>query len=380
MDLEISGDQELFLDTTRKFLAAKWPTTSVRAQIDQLVRSDPELILRGADLGWTSMLIPEEYGGGSISGEGVRDLAVVAEELGRFLAPGPILVTNVVAFALARGAAEQLAKEHLPSLASGQTTATWAVSEGDDPEGSSGNLTITRGGAGFALSGWKAPVPDANAADLLLVSAGSAAGVTQVLVPSDAPGITIRSLDGLDVARRYCRVQFDDVQVPLASVIGAPDEDHSALHLQLALALTLQCLEMVGAARQLYEMTLAYVKDRKSFGRPIGSYQALKHRLAQMLFWLESCQAATSAAVAAVQAEVDGSEPGALQAAWVAKAYLAQHGPLIARDCMQMHGGIGYTWEHDLHLYLRRIEADAALLGGREYPLDRLAIAVGFED
>jgi alkylation response protein AidB-like acyl-CoA dehydrogenase len=375
LDLDISSDQELFLDTTRRFLTATWPTSSVRRLIDQAVRTDRDLMGKGAELGWTSMLIPDEHGGGSVSGDGVADLAIVIEELGRFLVPGPVLSTNLVAFALAREGSDQVAKEYLPNLAAGIKTATWAVSEGDDPEGRSGALHVTRTESEYRLSGSKWPVPDANAADVLLVSVSTGDGGTQVLVEADSPGITIRPLEGLDVARRYCRVEFDDVRVALTSGVGQPHQGDSAMGRQLALALALQCAEMVGAADRLYEMTLAYVKDRKSFGRPIGSYQALKHRLAQMLFWLESSKAATAAAVAAVQAD-----DGALEAALVAKAYLAVQGPLIARDCMQMHGGIGYTWEHDVHLFLRRIEADAALLGGRDYALDRLAEMVGFEE
>ena len=373
MDLDLSSDQELFLETTRKFLTANWPTAAVRARIDEPDRSDPALVRRGAELGWTSMLVPEEHGGGTISGAGVRDLALITEEMGRFLAPGPVVPTNLVAFALAARPSEQLAKEHLPNLATGVRTATWAVSEGDDPFGSSGSLTCSATTSGYELTGAKTPVPDANAVDLLLVTVRAEAGLTQLLVPADAPGLSIRPLDGLDLARRYCRVEFDGVAVPAEAVVGEPGEDDSRLRLQLALALALQCAETVGATDRLYEMTLAYARDRKSFGRPIGSYQALKHRLAEMLFWLESAKAATTAAVDAVQ-----TGTGAFEAACVAKAYVADRAPVIARDCLQMHGGIGYTWEHDLHLFLRRVETNSALLGGRNFALDQLAGVIGF--
>lgn len=373
MDLDLSSDQELFLETTRKFLTANWPTSAVRGLIDAPDRSDAALGQRGAELGWTSMLVPEEHGGGTISGAGVRDLGIVTEEMGRFLVPGPVVPTNVVAFALATRSSDQLAKEHLPHLAAGTRTATWAVSEGDDPMGSSGALTLVASGSGYTLTGHKTPVPDANAVDLLLVTVHSDSGVTQLLLPVDAPGISIRPLEGLDVARRYCRIDFEEVEVPAEAVVGEPDEDPSRLRLQLALTLALQCAETVGATDRLYEMTLDYARNRKSFGRPIGSYQALKHRLAEMLFWLESAKAATTAAIDAVQ-----NETGAFEAACVAKAYVADRCPVIARDCLQMHGGIGYTWEHDLHLFLRRVEANSALLGGRPFALDQLAAVVGF--
>jgi alkylation response protein AidB-like acyl-CoA dehydrogenase len=161
--------------------------------------------------------------------------------------------------------------------------------------------------------------------------------------------------------------------VPASAVVGTPQEARSEVELQLALALALQCAETVGATEAVYEMTLQYVKDRKAFGRPIGSYQALKHRLADMLLWLESSKAATSAAVAAVQ-----SERGAVAAARVAKAYVADRCPEIVRDCLQLHGGIGYTWEHDLHLFLRRVEANASIHGGVDHHLGALATAIGF--
>ena len=383
MDLDLSSDQELFLETTRKFLRANWPTSAVRDRVDQPGRSDPALGRRGAELGWTSMLVPDEHGGGTVSGAGVRDLAVIVEEMGRFLAPGPVVPTNVVAFALAARPSDRLATEHLPNLVAGVRTGTWAVSEGDDPMGSSGALTCTATRSGYKLTGRKTPVPDANAVDLLLVTVRAGDGVTQLLVQADAPGLTIRPLEGLDLARRYCRVEFDAVEVPAEAVVGEPEEDDSRLRIQLALTIALQCAETVGATDRLYEMTLEYAKDRKSFGRPIGSYQALKHRLAEMLFWLESAKAATSGAVAAVQAEAFPSEvgersAGGLEAACVAKAYVADRCPVIARECLQMHGGIGYTWEHDLHLFLRRVETNAALLGGREFALDQLSGLIGF--
>jgi alkylation response protein AidB-like acyl-CoA dehydrogenase len=157
-------------------------------------------------------------------------------------------------------------------------------------------------------------------------------------------------------------------------VIGRADVARHELELQLALTLALQCAETVGATHAAYEMTLDYVKDRKAFGRPIGSYQALKHRLAEMLLWLESSKAATSAAVAAVQAE-----HRALETARMAKAYVADGCPAIVRDCLQMHGGIGCTWEHDLHLFLRRVDANAAIHGGVNQQLDALAGQIGFQ-
>jgi alkylation response protein AidB-like acyl-CoA dehydrogenase len=364
LDLDLSDDQELFRETTHRFLRACWPVSAVQELAGDVTSFDRALWERGAELGWTSMLVPEELGGGTISGEGVRDLGIVAEEAGRFLVAGPVIPTNIVAFALARGGCDQLAKGLLPQIAAGHQLAAW-VSE-------AGAVGAAPANGGYRLTGVTAPVQDAHVADHVLVAA-TANGITQVLIPARAPGVSVELLDGLDLARRYCRVRLDGVEVPASAVVGAPSQARSELELQLALALALQCAETVGATEAVYELTLQYVRDRKAFGRPIGSYQALKHRLADMLLWLESSKAATSAAIGAVQAE-----SGALEAARVAKAYVADRCPAIVRDCLQLHGGIGYTWEHELHLFLRRVEANTAIYGGVDHHLGALATVIGF--
>jgi alkylation response protein AidB-like acyl-CoA dehydrogenase len=366
VDLDLSSDQELFKETTEKFLSARWTASSVRKLIGDPVGFDRAMWEQGAELGWTSMLVPEEFGGGSISGEGVCDLGIVAELLGRFLFAGPVLPTNIVAAALGRNASDQLAKEFLADMAAGRTIATWTGPAAD------GGLEAIAAGAGYQLSGVVGPVQDAQVADQLLVTARTAAGVTQFLVPRDIPGLSIEALDGLDLARRFARVAFDGVEVSRSAVIGEADGADDDVEFQFSLALALQCAETVGATDRIYEMTLQYMKDRKSFGRPIGSYQALKHRLADMLLWLESAKAVTLAALKAVQFGVDARD-----AASLAKAYVADRCPVILRECLQLHGGIGYTWEHDLHLYMRRVESNAAIYGGVDHHRDRLAPSIG---
>lgn len=374
MDLELQDDQELFLETNRRFLTTNWPVSAVRQLIDEPGGFDRQIWNRGAELGWTSMLVPEEHGGGSISGEGVADLAIVAEELGRSLFVGPVIPSNVVAYALARWGTEQQCKEHLPALGSGSEIGAWAVSERNDRWGTEAAATEAASVEdGYRLSGVKTPVQDAHVADLLLVSARTSGGITQFLVPADAPGVRISQLNSLDLARRFSEIRLEDVQVPSTAVVGEIDRAARPVDAQLALAVALQCAETVGATDRVYEMTLSYVKDRKSFGRPIGSYQALKHRLADMLLWLESAKAATVAAVKAVQFDVD-----ALHAASIAKSYVGDRCPAIVRDCLQMHGGIGFTWEHDIHLFLRRVESNALIYGSPDYHRDRIAGAIGF--
>jgi alkylation response protein AidB-like acyl-CoA dehydrogenase len=319
------------------------------------------------------MLVPAEYGGGSISGRGVSDLAIVAEVLGRCVYPGPVLPTNIAAFALARSGSDELAKEHLPSLAAGSKVASWAVAEPTDRWGAEAmSVRAEPSGVGYRLTGVKLPVQDAHVADILIVSADTPDGLTQFVVPSKAMGLTVTLLESLDLARRFCRVQLEGVEVPLSSVLGAAGQAAAAVEDQLALAVTLQCAETVGAADRAYEMTLDYLKDRKSFGRPIGSYQALKHRMADMLLWLESSKAAAVAAVKALEFEDD-----AAGVASVAKSYIAERTPILLRECLQMHGGVGFTWEHDLHLFMRRVESNAVIYGGVDYHRDRLAPGIG---
>ena len=352
MDLDLTDDQQLFRATTNRFLADRFPVAEARKLFDDETGFDRDLWTRGAELGWTSMLVPEEHGGGSVSGDGIRDLAIVVEECGRALVPGPVMPTNVVAFAVAQSGSDALAKELLPGIAAGEVRAAWT-----------GPSAVELGG--IRLSGVVTPVQDGQVADHVLVTTSDG---SQVVVACDAPGVSVEPLASHDVTRRFARIRFEDVEVAESAVLTSADVER-----QLALALAMQCADTVGATDVAYAMTLQYVKDRKSFGRPIGSYQALKHRLADMLLWLESSKAATVAAVNAVQTGRD-----ALNAARVAKAYVAARCPAIIRDCLHMHGGIGFTWEHDIHLYLRRVDTNTALHGGVDEQLDALAPAIGF--
>jgi alkylation response protein AidB-like acyl-CoA dehydrogenase len=376
VDLDLTDEQELFRDTAVKFLRDRWPMASVRRLIGDVSGFDRDTWERGAELGWTSLLVPEELGGGSLSGTGVRDLAIIAEEAGRALLAGPLLPTSIVAFALARDQAGQLARASLPDIAAGRLLAAWA--------GSLDGVRAEATGDGYRLTGTVGPVQDAQVADYLLVTADA----KQLLVPATAHGVAVEPLDGLDLSRRYCRIRFDGAEVPASARVAADGPTPDA---QLALALALQCAETVGAAQAAYQMTLRYVRERTAFGRPIGSYQALKHRLAEMLLWLESAQAVTSAAVAAVEAASDGQardnqardnqarrDGNALTMARTAKAYVADRCPALVRDCLQMHGGVGYTWEHDIHLFLRRVETNAQVYGGTAQQLAALAPGIGF--
>jgi alkylation response protein AidB-like acyl-CoA dehydrogenase len=371
VDLDLTPDQELLRDTTRKFLQTTVPLTAVRALAENPDGFDRGWWQRGAELGWTSLLVDERRGGGSVSGAGLRDLALVAEEMGAMVSPGPLLATNVVAQTLSRDASEELASHVLPGLLSGESVAAWCVAEpGLDITADGMTMRARRDGADFILDGVKGPVETGGQADWFLVTATGPEGLSQFLVPSSAPGLRITPLNGLDLVRRHAEIGFDGVRVPSSAVVGVLGGAAQSLDAQLQTALVLQCAEMVGATDRVFDFTVQYAFDRSSFGRALASYQALKHRFADMKLWLESAHAITVDATRAVQS----GAPDAGEVARIAKAYVGERCPELIQDCIQMHGGIGVTWEHDLHLYLRRVVVDRQTYGDPMQHRDQLAI------
>jgi alkylation response protein AidB-like acyl-CoA dehydrogenase len=374
MDLELQPDQELLRDTTRKFLNATVPLTEVRALAENPAGFDGAWWRQGAELGWTSLLVDEQRGGGSVSGEGLRDLALVAEEMGVMVSPGPLIPTNVVAQTLSHDASDRLAELALPGLLSGESVAAWCVAEPGRPVTPDGmTLQVRRDGDDFILDGVKRPVEAGAEADWLLATACGPDGLSQFLVPAAAPGLRITALRTLDLVRRYAEIRFEKVRVPASAVVGAVGGAALAFERQIQTALLLQCAEIVGATDQVFDFTVQYAFDRSSFGRALASYQALKHRFADMKLWIESAQAITVDATRSVQA--GASDAG--EVVRIAKAYVAERCPELIQDCIQMHGGIGVTWEHDLHLYLRRVVSDRQTYGDPIQLRDQVAIPAG---
>jgi alkylation response protein AidB-like acyl-CoA dehydrogenase len=373
VELQLSQDQELFRDTTRRFLEDSCPLTEVRRLAETVDGFERDWWRKGAELGWTSTLVPEALGGGSVSEHGLRDLALVAEEQGLLVSPGPLLPVNVVAAALAAASDPAPHAEVLNALIAGEAVATWCFEEPGRPFGAAGiSVTATPDGDGFVLNGVKAPVEAAGQADHLLVTARTQAGLTQVLVPAGAAGITVTPRKSVDLTRRFATVRFDGVKVPGSAVVGAVGDAGAAVERQLQIALVLQLAEMCGVIDRVFQFTVEWAFDRYSFGRPLASYQALKHRFADMKLWLEASQATTGSALRAVQAE--RADAGELVS--VAKSYVADRAPELIQDCVQMHGGIGVTWDHDIHLYLRRVTLDAGLYGTvRDHRLRLAAVA-----
>ena len=373
MELEPTKDQVLFRQTTRRFLDQESPLSHVRGLHERGVAFESSYWRKGGELGWTTMLVPESMGGGTIAGAGLLDLKIVAEEIGRGVAPGPLLSTNVVLQTLSSSAART---EVVDGLLRGVTAAAWAFAE-PPPGGASGaGATVaTRGADGWTLRGERRLVLDAHSADWILVDAHTDIGLTQFLVATDADGVRVSPRTALDLVRTVGDVAFDDVMLVDAAVVGEPGGAVEALERQLHTALVLQNAETVGALDRVLAFTLEYAVDRVSFGRPIGSYQAIKHRLADLKMRLEACHATADASAHAV---AEGS-PRAAELVSVAKSYIGAHAPSMVQDCVQIHGGIGVTWDHDLHLYLRRVTQNAALFGGVRYHRERLASLLGMD-
>jgi alkylation response protein AidB-like acyl-CoA dehydrogenase len=362
VELELTEEQAFFVETTRRFLEAECAIPAVRDLADDPTGYDPKVWARGAELGWTSLLVPEADGGGSFSAHGLLDLVLVAEEMGRVVAPGPLGPVNVVAGMLGRlGSPEQKA-DVLPGLLSGERVAAWC---GVRPVGGRPD------GGGFVLSGTCSPVEAGAQADHLLVAVEHEGALSQVLVPAGAAGLTVTPMSGLDLVRRFAEVRFEGVAVAADAVVGPVGDAAGEVEHALRVACTLQCAETTGIMDKVFTTTLEYLGDRYSFGRPLASYQALKHRVADDKVALEACHGVATSAARAVATE----QPDAGEVVSAAKAWIGPRATEMIQDCVQLHGGIGVTWEHDLHLYLRRATVNRATHGTPEEHADRMAAA-----
>ncbi len=359
-----SPEKILFASTTQAFLQKEVPLSRVRELHAQGVSFEPTWWRRAAELGWTALLVPEELGGGSVSGDGVADLAMVAEQLGKTVAPGPLYPVSTVLAGLVDSADPQSHEKTIESLIAGETVASWAVYEpgqGWAPHEPSVTATLipSKTGPRYRIDGVKDRVEAGAHSNLLLVVAHSDDGVRQFLVPTNASGVRIEPQQSVDLVKQYARVHFDGVDVGGGAAIGGAA---GLIDRQSQIAQVLQCAEVVGILQTVFDFTVAWALDRHTFGRPLASYQALKHRFADMKMWLEACRATTAAAVAAISAR---SSDAALSVS-IAKSYVGEMATDIIQGCVQMHGGIGVTWEHDLHVYLRRVALYRSMFGTPE--------------
>jgi len=357
--VDLSDDQEFFRETARRFVEAEIPVSVVREWHEHPDGCPQGWWQSAAELGWTSLLVPESLGGGSISGRPIVDLTIVADEMGRGLVPGPFMPTNVVADTLGRSGTPQQ-QALLEGVMAGEVVLAWAFCEpGGDWTAGHVVAEASSSNGGYELTGTKTAVEAGAQAHHLLVSVQAPDGLAQFLVPSDAPGMTITPQESLDLGRRFAEVRLDGVAVGPEALVGSPGAAAEAdVERQILAMLVLQCADNAGAAARVLEFTVEYAFDRYSFGRPLASYQALKHRFANMKLWSEASQAAVDGAADALAAGQDE-----VRMASVAKSYVGDHSVELMQDCVQIHGGIGVTYEHDLHLYLRRATVNRGLFG-----------------
>ncbi len=358
-----SPEKVLFASTSEAFLRKETPLAKIRELNASGLAFDPGWWRRAASLGWTGLLVPEELGGGNVSGDGLTDLAMIAELIGNSVAPGPLYPVSVVLTGLVDSAKPGAHAGTIESLMSGETVASWAVYEpGRGWAPTEPSVIATPTDSGYRIDGVKDRVEAGAQSDLLLVVARCDGAVSQFLVPTNAPGVRIESQGSVDLVKQFARVHFDGVQVGRASVVGSSKAGDALIVRQGHIAQVLQCAEVVGILQTVFDFTVRWALDRHSFGRPLASYQALKHRFADMLMWLEACRATTAAAVADVAAR----SPQAKWSVSVAKSYVGEKSTQLLHDCVQLHGGIGVTWEHDLHLYLRRVALYRSMFGTPE--------------
>ncbi len=360
--------------SAREFLAKECSPKVVRRLMESADAYDAGLWKKLADLGWTSLGIPEQYGGVGT----FLDLIVVLEEAGRTLLPGPFFSTMGLAVpVIIEAGTEAQKKEALSAIASGSARATLAFTEPSGRWDASGvGLSAKQKAGGWQLDGVKLFVPDAEAADYTVVVARSRGegeeGVTLFLVNGRPKGMTVKPLETLDMTRRWSEVRFDAVQLNADAVMGGPDKGWPALKRALEWATAALCAEMVGGVQKVLETSTEYAKTRQQFGKPIGIYQAVSHKLADMLVLSESGRSATYYAAWAVEADA----PDRSLASSMAKAYVSDAYRKVAGDGIQVHGGIGFTWEHDMHLYFKRAKSSEVTLGDATYHRELVAQAL----
>ena len=381
MILGVTPEQEELRASVRRFLADRAPISAVRELMETADGLDPSVWRQaGEQLGLQAIAIPEQYGGAGFS---FAEQAIVLEELGAALYGGPYLASAVLAAnALLASPDEDARKEYLPGIATGEVIATLAFTEEDGSwEPDAIRLTATRRGddlpnpphnprEGWRLDGRKSFVLDGHTAGLIFVVARTGEELSLFAVPADESGLTRTALPTLDQTRKLARLDF--AATP-ARLIGSVGDGAAVLSRTLDIAAIAQAAEQLGGAQRALTMAVEYLKVRHQFGRPIGSFQALKHRCADLLLEVESLRSAVQYAAAAV-AEDSAEIP---MVASLVKAYASDVYFHVAAENIQLHGGIGFTWEHDAHLYFKRAKASELFLGDARYHREHLATRIG---
>ncbi|HYH53789.1 MAG TPA: acyl-CoA dehydrogenase family protein [Solirubrobacterales bacterium] len=364
MYFDFTDEQQAIKATAHEFLGSRFKSERMR----EIAASESGFDASGwkemAELGWAGLALPEEWGG---QGLGTVELAILFEEMGYALAPSPLLSNTIVGLVLAVGGSEEQKERWLRPLAAGELRGVPAlVDAGAAAEPGMFAMEAAAAGDGVVLNGEKTLVLDAASADLLLVATSDG---RRHIVEKDAEGVTVIPEVSIDLTRRLSSIRFDAVRVgPEATLPGEQSAYLPVLH-RACVAIA---AESTGVAQRSLEMSVAYAKDRQQFGRPIGAYQAVSHRCAQMLLETENSRSAVYGAAWAADAE-----PESLPlAASMAKAYASDAGWRVPDAAIQVHGGIGFTWEHDLHFFLKRGRANAATFGSAKWHREQVAAAV----
>ena len=377
MNFGLSEEQEMLQRSAREFLTQECPPTFVRALYKDEEGFSRELQRKMAEQGWTGLLIPETYGGLGLT---LLDMALLLEEMGRAVVPGPFLFSSVLfTLALRQGGTTAQKKAWLSRVATGEAVGTLAFLEAEDRLDAAGvALKAKKSREGYSLSGTKLFVPFAAVAEALVVATRTSGrgeqGISLVLVERATPGMTIKPLEIFDQTRRVYEVEFANVTVPHSALVGKEGEGWKVLARLLDAACIALAADSLGGAQKALEMAVEYTKVRTQFNRPIASFQALKHMAADMASEIEPARALVWYAAHAF----DAHPREASRAAALAKARLSDVYARTTNRAVQMHGGIGFTWEHDLHFWFKRAKWNEFAFGDATFHRERLAQLEGF--
>lgn len=375
MDFSFNEDQIMMQDSAKNFFQKECSAEFVREMYEDNVGYSEEMWNKMAELGWMGIMIPEEYGGLGLT---FLDLALIMEEMGRFAVPIPFFSTVILGAEPIKLAGSNAMKEEILSkIAVGELRMSLALMEEEGNFLPSGiNLSAKTDGDGYILNGMKLFVPDAHAADKIIVAARTGNNendITLFLVDKSDTGLSVELQHTMDGSRKLSAITLDNVRISKENIIGEVNKGWPILDKVLNMANAALCLETLGAAQKALEMTVEYVKIRIQYEVPIGSFQSVKHRLADAMLQVESARSAAYYAAWAVS-EDDKDMPLAVS---LAKTYCVQAGKFATNEGVQLHGAIGYTWEHDMHLFFKRVRFAEAMFGGPIFHKEKIATLIG---
>jgi alkylation response protein AidB-like acyl-CoA dehydrogenase len=374
MEFILNEEQEMLKTMARDFLVNECPKTLVRELMEDETGLSRELWKKMAEVGWLGLILPEEYGG---SGMNFRDLSILCEEMGRAMTPGPFLSTLLLGgLTILTAGTDEQKREHLPRIANGEAVFTMATTEEDGDLWAEGiQMKAIKQGDDYVLNGTKHFVPDAAAADYTIVAARTSRtgnpeeGITLFLVDMSDWGIYVSPLQTMDQTRRQHQLVLTRVAVPARNVIGEVDKGWPIIR-DIATKMTAAlCADMVGGGEWVLDTTVNYAKERVQFGVPIGSFQSIKHQCADMYSALEYSRSLMEWAAEAVLDDA----PNADLAVSMAKSFCGDSYKEVTNRGVQIHGGIGFTWDHDMHLYFKRARADDTAYGDSAYHRELIA-------